>query len=77
MVEVEFPDDKLLQDQTLTSKLEEILPKFQSPIEADEIDEVQYTASSSIEEFQAGGGGDSEWEDEDGEEGGGAQCAQQ
>ena len=76
-VEVLFPEDDWLQDETITSKLQEILPKPEPPIQAETVDEVTYDADADIEHF----GGDQKsgaWEDDD-EDGHvhGHQCPQQ
>ena len=80
IVDVRFPKDDWLQDEKVTSKLQELLPKPDPPIVADTVDEVEYDAEADIEEFgnTDKGGGDSAWEDEDDEQDGqGPQCAQQ
>lgn len=78
-INVDFPEDDYLQDQTITTKLLELLPKPGPPVQAETVDEVEYETNASIDDF---GGtdahGEDAWEDEDDEgAGGGAQCAQQ
>jgi DnaJ homolog subfamily A member 2 len=75
---VDFPEDDWLQDENLTSKLKELLPKPPPPITADEVDEVDYSQDAKLEEFGSSGGRDDEaWADDDEEEGTAPQCAQQ
>jgi DnaJ homolog subfamily A member 2 len=75
-VEVEFPDDKLLQDKNITKMLEQALPKHQKPIEAEETDPMEYDAQATLDEYNSWA--DEDWEDEeDGEGMKNAQCAQQ
>ncbi|TVY43242.1 DnaJ protein-like protein [Lachnellula occidentalis] len=79
VVKVEFPENGWTEDPAAFDNLRNILPKPDDPIEATEIDEVEYDSDADIEDFgansgdpRAGGG----WEDD--EEGEGqAQCAQQ
>ena len=78
---VDFPEDDYLQDQTITTKLAELLPKPASKIKADTTDEVTYDSNASPEDFGSTDvqGGDA-WEDEEDEEtgpGAGVQCPQQ
>ena len=74
-VNIEFPEEGDLQDEATVKTLQEILPKPNSPIEADVVDEVDYDTDADMEGFGAGyGEADGDWEDEDGQ---GAQCAQQ
>ena len=79
IVEVIFPEDDWLQDESLTSKLNEMLPQEPPKIEAEAVDEVEYDQDAEIEQIGSGGGQGGEWEDEDEEEDGvhGAQCRQQ
>ena len=79
VVHVKFPEDGWLQDDSMVTKLQELLPKPETPILADTVDEVEYDATASLDDFGAGddsrGGA---WVDEDDdEEGGQPQCAQQ
>lgn len=80
-VEIEFPEDGFFKDQAMLDKLREILPKPGPPIEAEEVDEVEYEADVDMDDFGAGAGksrAGAQWEDEeDGEAAHGAQCAQQ
>jgi DnaJ homolog subfamily A member 2 len=77
-INVDFPEDDFLQDQNVTDRLEELLPKPAPAIKADTVDEVEYSQNAAIDDF--GGtdaqGGDA-WEDEEEEGAGGTQCAQQ
>ena len=78
-INVDFPEDDFLQDQTITTRLSELLPKPGPPIQADTIDEVEYETNANMDDF---GGTDAQgqdaWEDEDDEDAAGqAQCAQQ
>jgi len=80
VVKIDFPEDGWNQDPAAFESLKKILPGPEPPIEATEIDEVEFEPDADIEDFgansgdpRAGGG----WEDEDEEEGGAAQCAQQ
>ena len=78
-VHVVFPEDGWL-DQEAMSKLKEILPPPEEPIDADTVDEVEYDENADDEEFGAGSGdprAGSEWVDDDEEGAGQAQCAQQ
>lgn len=78
VVHVKFPNDGWLQDDGMAAKLREILPKPETPILADTVDEVEYDETASLDDF--GGGDDSRggpWVDDDDEEGGQPQCAQQ
>ncbi|PBP25374.1 DnaJ-domain-containing protein [Diplocarpon rosae] len=79
VVKIDFPEDGWTTDGSVFSELQNILPKPGAPIEAAEVDEVEFDADADIEDFgansgdpRAGGG----WEDEDEGEGQ-AQCAQQ
>ena len=78
IVDIKFPEDDWLQDEKVTSKLQELLPKPEPLIKADTVDEVEYDAEADIEEFGGTGKGhdESAWEDDDGEQEG-TQCAQQ
>ena len=77
VVKVQFPEDDWIKDETIASKLEELLPKPAPLISADTIDEVEYDEKAQMEDFGANddGGGGGAWEDED--EGQEARCAQQ
>lgn len=78
VVHVIFPEDGWLQDDSIVTKLQEILPKSETSISADSVDEVEYDKTATLDDF--GAGDDSQggaWVDEDDEEGGQPQCAQQ
>ena len=77
VIDVEFPDDRLLQDIKVTSTLGEILPKFNAPIQANISDEIEYDASARLEDFISAEAEDGEWEYDNDEEQTAAQCAQQ
>ena len=78
-VAIKFPEDDWLQDEKVTSKLQELLPKPGYPIKADTVDEVEYNAEADLDDFGSTdrGHGDSAWEDEDDDGEEGPQCAQQ
>lgn len=77
-VNIKFPEDDWLQDEAVTSKLKDLLPKPDPPIIAETVDEMTYEQDADIEEFGAtNAGNDEEWEDEDDDGVQGAQCAQQ
>lgn len=80
IVKVKFPEDGWIKDAAAVSTLRELLPRPEAPIKTAEVDEVEFEADASLEDF----GGDSDdprgggqWEDD--EEGGptATQCAQQ
>lgn len=80
VVKVDFPENGWTEDPSTFETLKKILPPPAEPIEATEVDEVEYDSDADIEDFgansgdpRAGGG----WEDDNDEEGGQAQCAQQ
>ncbi|KAM0700945.1 hypothetical protein Q7P35_012667 [Cladosporium inversicolor] len=85
VVNVKFPEDGWLKDDAAVQKVRDVLPKAEvkeaKPGETPEIvDEVEFETVTNLDGFGAGsddprGGG--EWEDEDDEGPGGAQCAQQ
>lgn len=78
VVYVKFPEDGWLQDDVMVTKLRELLPKLETPILADTVDEVEYDETASLEDF--GDGDDAQggaWVDDDDEESGQPQCAQQ
>ena len=75
---VKFPEDDWLQDEAVTSKLKELLPKPDPPIAAETVDDVSYEQDADIEDFGENGAGDEDdWEDDGDDEVHGAQCAQQ
>ncbi|KAH0565146.1 hypothetical protein GP486_001458 [Trichoglossum hirsutum] len=80
IVDVIFPDDGWLKadDDATVMKLNELLPKPKKQISAETVDEVEYEAGASLEEFGANSDdprGGSGWVDEDEAED--IQCAQQ
>ena len=74
IVDIKFPEDGFLSDPQAVEQLRRLLPGPPPPIQADEVDEVQFEDEADIEEFGHGEGG-GEWVDEDEE--GQAQCATQ
>ena len=78
VVDIKFPEDGWLKDESTISKLQELLPSPEEPINADTVDEVEYDETATMEEFGGAGIGHGDvWEDEDDEEAGQPQCAQQ
>lgn len=76
-VNVKFPDEKWKPSTETLQKLREVLPKPDPPIQAEPVDEVQYDAKASMDDFGAGDPhGGSAWVDED-EDDEPAQCATQ
>jgi DnaJ homolog subfamily A member 2 len=76
-VDLQFPPDGFLTDPARLEQLRAILPPPLPPIPADEVDEPDYEADASMEEF---GGRDAAgaWEDEDDDaDGPQPQCTQQ
>lgn len=76
---VEFPNDGAL-DGPAVKKILEVLPKPAPAIKVDEIEEVEFDANASMEEFGAGSGdprAGAEWEDEADDGDGAPQCATQ
>ncbi|KAG0648653.1 hypothetical protein D0Z07_4963 [Hyphodiscus hymeniophilus] len=80
VVKIDFPEDGWASDPATFESLQKVLPGPEPPIEATEVDEVEFEPDAEIEDFgansgdpRAGGG----WEDDDEEEGGAAQCPQQ
>ena len=76
IVDVKFPDYAWLEENQALSKLKEILPKPEEPIEADVVDDVEYDETANLDDFEGGEGDGEGWEDDD-EEGDGPQCQQQ
>jgi DnaJ family protein A protein 2 len=79
-VNIDFPKDGWTQDPASIASLRKILPAPEAPIKAEMVDEVEYDADATIDEFGAGSDdprGGAEWEDDDDDEQGGPQCAQQ
>ncbi|KAK3333622.1 hypothetical protein B0T19DRAFT_449037 [Cercophora scortea] len=81
IVKIEFPENGWLMDESQYDTLEKILPPPGPPVECDEVDEVHYEEDADIEQMGAHQGdprhGGNEWEDDDDEGEGGAQCATQ
>jgi len=79
VVVVDFPEDGWLRDDSDIQKIREVLPKSETDIKADMVDEVPWKVVEDLEGFGAGSGdprSGAEWED-DGADGEQAQCAQQ
>lgn len=77
-VDVRFPADGFIADRHASDQLRAILPPPAPPLQAEEVDEVEYEPDASLDTFggrdTAAGG----WEDDDdGPPGAQAQCAQQ
>ncbi len=80
VVQIQFPEDDFLRDDSVRTKLQELLPKPAKDITADTVDEVDYDENASMDDFGAGSsdaGGGAAWVDEDDEGEGTPQCAQQ
>ena len=79
IVNIEFPENGFFQDPDALETLRKILPGPPPPVEAAEVDEVDYDSDADMDEFGgAEGPGGSAWVDDDDEEAeGGPQCAQQ
>ncbi|RAL68464.1 hypothetical protein DID88_007192 [Monilinia fructigena] len=80
IVKIEFPKNGWTEDAAAFSTLQGILPKPEPPITAEEVDEVEYDSEADIEDFGANSGdphAGGEWEDDEEDEEGGAQCATQ
>ncbi|PQE33583.1 putative chaperone dnaJ protein [Rutstroemia sp. NJR-2017a WRK4] len=78
VVKIEFPENGWTSDVAAFNSLKAILPEPEPPIEATEVDEVEYESDADIDDFgansddpRAGG----EWEDDEEDEGGPAQCS--
>ena len=77
LVKIKFPTHEWLVEHQAILKLGELLPKPDTVIEAEVIDDVTYDEAASLDDFGAGTEGDN-WVDDDGdEEADGPQCAQQ
>lgn len=79
VVKIDFPPDGWVKDETMLTVLRDVLPGPAPPVAADAVDEVEFDADASLDDFGAGSGdprGGPEWEDEDGEDGQ-PQCATQ
>ncbi|ROW12509.1 hypothetical protein VMCG_00034 [Cytospora schulzeri] len=80
IAKIEFPENGWMSDDESFAALQKLLPPPAAPITTDEVDEVDYEEDVDIEEMGAQSGDPrfgNEWEDEDEEEGGAAQCATQ
>jgi DnaJ family protein A protein 2 len=80
LVSVEFPEDGWLKDDSAYDALQKMLPPPDAPIQADEVDDVEYEDDADIEKM--GENSDdprfaNEWEDDDDMEEGQAQCQTQ
>ena len=76
VVNVLFPEYSWLEEKQVISKLRELLPMPDKPIEAAIVDDVAYDETASLEDYGSGTEGGESWVDEN-EEGSGPQCAQQ
>ncbi|KAM4062296.1 DnaJ domain-containing protein [Hirsutella rhossiliensis] len=79
LVNIEFPEDGWLKDDAAYDAIQKMLPPPQAPIEAEEVDEVEYEDGADIDKMGENSGDPrfaSEWEDEDVEDGQ-AQCQTQ
>lgn len=80
-VDVVFPEDGYIKDESVIQKIRDALPQAEPQTGTfDDIDEVAFEFDADMDEFGAGSGdprAGNDWEDEDGEEEGGPQCAQQ
>lgn len=77
IVQIKFPEDGFFKDEATLTKLREMLPPPEPPIEAETVDEVTFE-EGDLDDFGAGDPrGGSEWVDEDEEGGPNVQCAQQ
>lgn len=76
-VKVVFPDYAWLERNQAFSKLKDILPKPEKPIEAEEVDDVDYDESADLGDFGGAGAEGEGWEDEDADGDEGPQCQQQ
>jgi DnaJ family protein A protein 2 len=77
VVNIKFPEhDWLVKNQAIT-KLQELLPKPDKPIETDVVDDVTYDESANLDDFGAGAEGEGWVDDDEEEDGKGPQCAQQ
>ncbi|KAG9250760.1 putative DnaJ domain protein [Emericellopsis atlantica] len=80
LVDIEFPEDGWLKDDKEYDSLQKMLPPPNPPIEAEEVDEVEYEEDADIEQMGANSGDPrfaTEWEDEDDMDDGQAQCQTQ
>ena len=80
VVKIDFPEDGWLKDEATAQKLRDVLPKPKEAIKTDMVDEVSWDVVPNMDQFGADSDdprGGAQWEDEEGEEGEPAQCAQQ
>ncbi|TVY62260.1 DnaJ protein-like protein xdj1 [Lachnellula suecica] len=80
VVKVDFPENGWTEDPAAFASLQKILPKPEEPIEATEIDEVEYDSDADIDDFGANSGdprAGGQWEDDEEDDGGQPQCQQQ
>ncbi|EDO00876.1 hypothetical protein SS1G_03350 [Sclerotinia sclerotiorum 1980 UF-70] len=80
IVKIEFPQDGWTEDTAAFSTLQQVLPKPGPPITTEEVDEVEYDSDADIDDFGANSGdprAGGEWEDDEEDDEGGAQCATQ
>ncbi|KIW03637.1 uncharacterized protein PV09_05387 [Verruconis gallopava] len=79
-VNIEFPDDNFFLEKSKAEAIRSLLPGPGPPINASEVDEVQYEEKDDLDDFGAGSGDpratSAQWEDDEDMEGG-PQCAQQ
>ena len=75
IVQVRFPTYDWLQRNQAIQRLKEMLPKPDNPVEAENVDDVEYEAAE-IKNFGNEGESGGEWEDDEEDERG-AQCQQQ
>lgn len=77
IVDVEFPDYNWLKQNNAFPRLHQILPKPAEEMTAEEVDDVDYDATATMDSFDGvKGQGEGDWEDEDADEAE-AQCTQQ
>ncbi|KAF4591456.1 Heat shock protein DnaJ [Ophiocordyceps camponoti-floridani] len=80
VVNIEFPADNWIKDDAAYEALSKMLPAPNSPIRADEVDEVEYEEGADVDKMGEDSGDPrftDEWEDEDGEEEVPTQCQTQ
>ncbi|UNI17260.1 DnaJ-like protein xdj1 [Purpureocillium takamizusanense] len=72
LVKIQFPEDDWLKDDATYEALQQMLPPPPAPIEAEEVDEVEYEDGADIEKMGENSGDPrftSEWEDDDMDDG--------
>ncbi|CAD6444147.1 c8fc63ab-ed95-4e2c-863b-3313ace01fda [Sclerotinia trifoliorum] len=80
IVKIDFPQDGWTEDTAAFSTLQQVLPKPGPPITTEEVDEVEYDSDADLDDFGANSGdprAGGEWEDDEEDGEGGAQCATQ